>query len=182
MTCDRGGVRPWLRLAALLGVLAVPGSTAPALAADDAAAATDPSAVKAQHGDWQLVCKRPEGAKSDLCALVQDVTSESNPNIGLSVQFQKSADGEKVLRVFAPLGVLLPPGLGLQIDDDKVGHAPFVRCQVVGCVAQVTLDKDLIAKFKAGKTAWFIVFQTKEAGIGIPVSLDGFPKAINSLP
>ena len=40
----------------------------------------------------------------------------------------------------------------------------------------------LFAKFKAGKTAWFIVFQTKEAGIGIPVSLDGFPKAIDSLP
>ncbi|MFO1172643.1 MAG: invasion associated locus B family protein [Hyphomicrobiaceae bacterium] len=182
MTCDWGGLRPWLRLAALLGVLGLCGATGPALAGDDATAAQDPSAVKAQHGDWQLVCKRPEGAKSDLCALVQDVTSESNPNIGLSVQFQKSAEGEKVLRVFAPLGVLLPPGLGLQIDDDKVGHAPFVRCQVVGCVAQVTLDKDLIAKFKAGKTAWFIVFQTKEAGIGIPVSLDGFPKAIDSLP
>jgi invasion protein IalB len=140
------------------------------------------AAVKAQHGDWQLVCKRPEGAKSDLCALVQDVTSESNPNIGLSVQFQKGSDGEKVLRVFAPLGVLLPPGLGLQIDNDKVGHAPFVRCQVVGCVAQVTLGPDLIKKFRAGKTAWFIVFQTKEAGIGIPVSLEGFPKAIDSLP
>jgi invasion protein IalB len=146
------------------------------------AQAADTAAVKAQHGDWQLVCKRPEGAKNDVCALVQDVTSESNPNIGLSVQFQSDADGGKVLRVFAPLGVLLPPGLGLQIDDAKVGHAPFVRCQVVGCVAQVTLPADLLDKFRAGKTAWFIVYQTKEAGIGIPVSLSGFSDALASLP
>ncbi len=159
--------------AAILGVLALAGS--PAGAADDAA-------VKAQHGDWQLVCKRPEGAKSDLCALVQDVTSESNPNIGLSVQFQKGPRARRCCGCSRRSACCCRRASGLQIDDDKVGHAPFVRCQVVGCVAQVTLGKDLIGKFTKGKTAWFIVFQTKEAGIGIPVSLDGFPKAIKSLP
>ena len=140
-------------------------------------ALADDTTVKSQHGDWQVVCKKPAGAKAEICAVVQDVTSESNPNVGLSVHFQNSLDGTKVLRVFAPLGVLLPPGLGLQIDDEKVGHAPFVRCQVVGCVAQVTLSDDLSKKFAAGKTAWFIVYQTQEAGIGIPVSLSGFKQA-----
>lgn len=137
--------------------------------------------VKAQHGDWQMVCKTPEGAKADICALVQDVTSDSNPNVQLSVQFQGSDDGGKVLRVFAPLGVLLPPGLGIQIDEEKVGHAPFVRCQVVGCVAQVSLPADVIDKLKIGKTAWFIIYQTKETGIGIPVSLAGFAGAVDEL-
>ena len=139
------------------------------------------TAIKAQHGDWQIVCKRPAGAKNDVCALVQDVTSESNPNIGLSVQFQNNPEGGRVLRVFAPLGILLPPGLGLQIDEEKVGHAPFVRCQVVGCVAQVTVTDDLMQKLQAGKTAWFIVYQSKDAGIGIPVSLEGFPAGIAAL-
>ena len=137
--------------------------------------------VKAQLGDWQKVCKRPTGAKNEICALVQDVTSESNPNIGLSVMFQKTSRGEKILRVIAPLGILLPRGLHLQIDDTKIGRAPFVRCHVVGCFAQVTLTPDLITKFSRGKTAWFIVFQTKETGIGIPVSLKGFSKALASL-
>ena len=141
------------------------------------ASLADDTTVKSQHGDWQVVCKKPAGAKAEICAVVQDVTSESNPNVGLSVHFQNSLDGTKVLRVFAPLGVLLPPGLGLQIDDEKVGHAPFVRCQVVGCVAQVTLSDELATKFSAGKTAWFIVYQTQEAGIGIPVSLSGFKQA-----
>lgn len=137
--------------------------------------------VKSQHGDWQMVCKTPEGAKAEICALVQDVTSDSNPNVQLSVQFQSSGEGEKVLRVFAPLGVLLPPGLGIQIDGEKVGHAPFVRCQVVGCVAQVSLPADIIGKLKTGKTAWFIIYQTKETGIGIPVSLAGFAGAVDQL-
>ncbi len=144
-------------------------------------AAGDETAIKAQHGDWQIVCKQPAGAKNDVCALVQDVTSESNPNIGLSVQFQNNPEGGRVLRVFAPLGILLPPGLGLQIDEEKVGHAPFVRCQVVGCVAQVTVTDDLMKKLEVGKTAWFIVYQSKDEGIGIPVSLSGFPEGIAAL-
>ena len=32
------------------------------------------------------------------------------------------------MRVVAPLGVLLPSGLGLKIDNAELGRAGFVRC------------------------------------------------------
>ena len=146
-----------------------------------AACAADQTAVKSQHGFWQVVCKTPEGSKAELCVLIQDVTSESNPDVQLSVQFHQAPDGSKVLRVHAPLGVLLPRGLGLQIDNEKVGNAQFVRCQNVGCVAQVTLPPDLLAKFSKGKTAWFVIYQTQEQGIGIPVALNGLAEALAEL-
>ena len=135
--------------------------------------------VRSQHGDWQLVCKPPPpGAKAEVCALVQSVTAEDRGNVGLTVYVQKFSNGTKVLRVFAPVGVLLPPGLGLKIDNQDVGNAPFLRCHTFACYAQVVMDDALIAKLKAGKQAVFIIFQTEEAGIGIPISLNGFDKAI----
>jgi invasion protein IalB len=138
--------------------------------------------VKAQHGDWQVVCKPPPpGAKNEVCALVQSVTAEDRGNVGLTVYFQIFSDGKRVLRVFAPLGVLLPPGLGLKIDDKDVGNAPFLRCHTFACYAQVVVEDALIEKLKTGKTAVFIIFQTEEAGIGIPISLSGFSQALNSL-
>lgn len=138
--------------------------------------------VKAQHGDWQVVCKDPPpGAKAGVCALVQSVTAEDRNNIGLTVYFQKFSNGTRVLRVFAPLGVLLPPGLGLKIDDKDVGHAPFLRCHNFACYAQVVVEDPLIEQLKTGKTAIFIIFQTEEAGIGIPISLTGFSEALGSL-
>ena len=138
--------------------------------------------VKAQHGDWQVVCKPPPpGAKSEICALVQSVTAEDRNNVGLTVYFQKFSDGKRVLRVFAPLGVLLPPGLGLKIDDRDVGHAPFIRCHTFACYAQVTVEEKLVEQLKTGKTAVFIIFQTEEAGIGIPISLAGFGQALAAL-
>lgn len=138
--------------------------------------------VKAQHGDWQVVCKDPPpGAKAGVCALVQSVTAEDRNNIGLTVYFQKFSNGTRVLRVFAPLGVLLPPGLGLKIDDKDVGHAPFLRCHNFACYAQVVVEDSLIEQLKNGKTAIFIIFQTEEAGIGIPISLKGFSEALAAL-
>ena len=135
--------------------------------------------VRAQHGDWQLVCKPPPaGAKAEVCALVQSVTAEDRNNVGLTVYVQKFSNGSRVLRVFAPVGVLLPPGLGLKIDNQDVGNAPFLRCHAFACYAQVVMDDALIGRLKAGKQAVFIIFQTEEAGIGIPISLAGFDKAV----
>lgn len=138
--------------------------------------------VKAQHGDWQVVCKSPPpGARNEVCALVQSVTAEDRNNVGLTVYFQTFSNGTRVLRVFAPLGILLPPGLGLKIDDRDVGNAPFLRCQNFACYAQVVVEDKLIEQLKSGKTAVFIIFQTEEAGIGIPISLAGFSQALAEL-
>ncbi len=158
----------------LLTVLLIAGAAHNALAQE--------GTVKAQHGDWQVVCKDPPpGAKNEVCALVQSVTAEDRDNIGLTVYFQKFSNGTRVLRVFAPLGILLPPGLGLKIDGKDVGHAPFLRCHSFACYAQVVLEDQLVEQFKNGKTAIFIIFQTEEAGIGIPISLAGFKEALAEL-
>ncbi len=82
----------------------------------------------------------------------------------------------------APLGVLLPAGLGLKIDQTDVGRAGFVRCLTTGCVAEVVMEDALIDQLKKGKAATFIVFQTPEEGIGIPVSLNGFGPGFDGLP
>ncbi|MBN8913287.1 MAG: invasion associated locus B family protein [Rhizobiales bacterium] len=138
--------------------------------------------MKGQYGDWQYVCKPPPpGAKNEICALVQSVTAEDRKNVGLTIYFQKFSNGTKVLRVFAPVGVLLPPGIGLKVDGDDIGHAPFLRCHTFACYAQVTVDDKLIDRLKSGKTAIFIIFQTEEAGIGIPISLAGFGDGLNAL-
>src|SRR5258707_9300809 len=47
--------------------------------------ATAQGVVKSVHGDWQIRCDTPPGAQSEQCALVQSVTAEDRPNVGLTV-------------------------------------------------------------------------------------------------
>jgi invasion protein IalB len=140
-------------------------------------------AIRSVHDDWQVRCDTPPGAKNEQCALIQSVTAEDRANVGLTVIVLKTADQKsRLMRVVAPMGVLLPSGLGLKIDNADVGRAGFVRCLPNGCVAEVVMDDALIQKMRTGKTATFIIFQTPEEGIGFPMSLKGFGEGFDKLP
>ena len=140
-------------------------------------------AVRSVHNDWQIRCDTPPGAQSEQCALIQSVTAEDRPNIGLTVIVLKTADRKtRLLRVIAPPGVLLPSGLGLKVDQAEIGRAGFVRCVPNGCVAEVIMDDQLIGRLRSGQTATFIIFQTPEEGIGFPMSLKGFGEGFDKLP
>jgi len=150
-------------------------------------AATNPAAaqgaVRSVHGDWQIRCDTPPGAQAEQCALMQSVTAEDRANLSLTVILLKTADQKsRLMRVVAPLGVLLPSGLGLKIDDTDVGRAGFVRCLPNGCVAEVVMDDNILGKLRGGQTSTFIIFQTPEEGIGFPMSLKGFGEGYDKLP
>ena len=134
-------------------------------------------------GDWNMRCETPPGAQGHQCALMQYVVAESRSNVGLSVIMLKTADGKaKLLRIITPLGVLLPSGLGLKIDDEDIGRAGFVRCVAEGCLAEVIMEDELLNKLRRGQQATFIVFVSPEDGIGIPISLSGFSAGYDALP
>ena len=139
-------------------------------------------AVRSVHQDWQIRCDTPPGAKSEQCALIQSVTAEDRANVGLTVIVLKTADAKsRLMRVVAPLGVLLPSGLGLKIDNADIGRAGFVRCLPNGCIAEVVMDDELLKKLRSGQTSTFIIFQTPEEGIGFPMSLKGFGDGFDKL-
>jgi len=140
-------------------------------------------AVRSTHGDWQIRCDTPPGAQNEQCALIQSVVAEDRSNAGLTVIVLKTADQKsRLMRVVAPLGVLLPSGLGLKLDNQDVGRAGFVRCLPNGCVAEVVLEDKLLNQLKAAKTATFIIFETPEEGIGFPLSLNGLSEGFEKLP
>ncbi|NLS02625.1 invasion associated locus B family protein [Rhizobium sp. P32RR-XVIII] len=160
-----------------------PAQPAPQQAAPGQSQPQAPGTVKSNHGAWSVVCDKPAGASAEQCALMQNVIAEDRPEVGLSVVVLKTADRKsKILRVLAPLGVLLPNGLGLNVDGKDIGRAYFVRCFADGCYAEVVLEDELLKTFRSGKSATFIVFQTPEEGIGIPVDLKGFAEGYDALP
>lgn len=172
----------WMRGARLLHAL-IPAAGFALAASLPAGGASAQGVVRKTFGDWQLRCETPAGASTEQCALVQNVAAEDRPAVTLLVIVLRTADTKaRLLRVVAPLNVLLPAGLGLKIDDTEVGRAGFVRCLTTGCVAEVTMEDNLVNQLKTGKQATFIVFQTPEEGIGIPVSLDGFGPGFDAIP
>jgi invasion protein IalB len=168
------GVR---RSAALLLCAALTGfgSIAPA-----AAQAT----VKGKFGDWELRCEpqaAPDqggAAAGEQCYLYQNIADESSDRLNLIISILRVQDPKKpesrklILRVLAPLGVLLPRGLGLKLDETDIGSTGFVRCWSNACIAEVDMDKSLEEQFIAAKQATFFFAVTEDEVRGLPISLD----------
>ena len=148
-----------------------------------AADAGTQGAVRDKHGDWATRCETPPGAAHEQCAIVLSVVDQDRPNLILVVIVLNTADRKtRLMRIIAPLGVLLPPGVSLRIDNAEAGRLSFLQCLPNGCVAQLAMDEALINKLKTGKTATLGVFQTPEEGVGVQAPLAGFKEAYEQLP
>jgi invasion protein IalB len=153
------------------------------LALTAASPAASQGVVRAKHGDWETRCETPPGASYEQCAVVLSVVDQDRPNLTLVVIVLNTADRKaRLMRVVAPLGVLIPAGVSLRIDSEDVGRLSFLRCLANGCIAQLALDEKLLDRLKSGKTATLGVFQTPEQGVGVPASLAGFKEAYEQLP
>jgi invasion protein IalB len=150
-----------------------------------AMAQSKPSAgagLTGRYGDWKVVCNPPPpGSSHDICALTQSVAAQDRDNIGLTISVEKFSDGKLFLRMLAPLGVLLPPGIGVKIDGEDLGQAPFVRCHKSGCYAQMVVAGALADHLQRGTTAILSIFPNDAAGIGFPISLSGFDQGLAAL-
>jgi invasion protein IalB len=150
-----------------------------ALASAGAAAAATGDAASA----WETRCETPPGAAAEQCAIVQSVVDDQRPNITLVIIALKTADHKsRLLRVIAPLGVLVPTGLDLKLDADDVGRMSFVRCLPNGCVAETLIDDKLLQRMESAQTMTLVLFQTPEEGIGVPAPMAGFKDAFEKLP
>jgi invasion protein IalB len=157
--------------------------------------------VRGNFNDWELRCEQQQG-REEQCILYQNVADEKDASINIVVVVLKVADTaaagtqpvrKPMLRVIAPLGVLLPRGLGLRIESgaekDKdgkpvvrdIGSTGFVKCVPSGCVAEVEIDDKLHAELKGGSTATFIIFDKPNEGRGLPLALGGYEKGLQSL-
>ncbi len=146
-------------------------------------AADAQGSVKDKHGDWVTRCETPPGAAHEQCAIVLSVVDQERPSLVLVIIVLNTADRKaRLLRVIAPLGVLLPPGVSLRIDEADAGRLSFLQCLPNGCVAQLAMDDALVDKLKNGKTATLGIFQTPEQGVGMQAPLVGFKEAYEQLP
>lgn len=152
----------------------VPGDRQPS----DQSALAEQGVLREQHGDWRILCEAATGPGAERCALVQNVESAERPGFGLVVMILKTPDREAGvktrMRVAVPLGVFLPPGLGLRIDGAEVGNAPFWFCRPFACETEAIVTDKILDQLRTGREALFILFERPDKGTGLIVSLNGF--------
>lgn len=160
----------------------VAGLAALLLLATPVAAQNADEEVRGKNGDWEIICKKG----TNTCVMAQDgKTGDGKRALRVTIQRvagSKADNGQAIpaaITVQVPLGVLIPYGVRIKIDTQKVVPLPLSRCLPAGCVAQAPMLDEAVNKMKKGSKAVFGIFLDKE--VLVNVSLRGFTKSYNGL-
>lgn len=139
-------------------------------------------AIRSVHGEWQVRCDTPPGARREQCMLMQSATSDDYPRAQVRVMVFKTADFRaRLMHILVPLGVRLDAGLAVKIDDSEIGRASFMRCLPGGCLAEIVLDDGLLQRLRNGQMVT-LTATTGQQSIAFLLPLAGFGEGFDKLP
>lgn len=150
-----------------------------------AAAAQEDSGTPAEtrrFQAWTLACPGDgnTGENGTGCRVVQGLTMKDSDRRILTVEAGRVGQ-RPVMVVTTPLGVALPAGVALKVDEDEQTDRPYATCVPQGCRASFPLDEGLLPILKRGLEMRIGFKDSRGETVVIPVSLKGFTAAWTQL-
>lgn len=164
---------------AISALMAVPASAQPKPAA--------PADAKDQSA-WVKLCEKAPSLTDDKKELNVCLTHheriDGNTGMVLVSAAIRHVDGQdkEALMIMVPLGMALPPGAQVKVDENEPIKLQFTLCHAAGCTAEAEATKDVIAKMKAGKQMVVAAINLAGKPIGFPVPLTGFGPSYDGAP
>ena len=148
--------------------------------AEPAAPAAPPAQAPAENKGpgWAVNCKSAATETGLECRLSQTVVTQQGGQVLADVTVLIPADKkapEAILRL--PLGILLPAGATLRVDDKVALQLNFRACDRNGCYARAPISATMLADLQKGRQLHVNFKNLAEKPIDVPLSLDGFAEA-----
>ena len=160
---------------------------APAAAAKPAAPAAGAPAGQEQSA-WVKLCEKApsltEPKKELNVCLTHHERLDGNTGMVLVSAAIRKVEGQdkEALMVMVPLGMALPPGVQVKVDDKEPVKLQFTLCHAAGCTAEGEATKAVVDQMKTGKQIVVAAINLAGKAIGFPVPLTGFDKAYAGAP
>jgi invasion protein IalB len=133
-------------------------------------------------GGWVSKCVSESRQNPVECSMEQTVVLTSTGQLLASVLVRVPTDTHQpVMMIQVPVGLYLPAGLNLQIDEGKPQPIPLQTCDLKGCYAGMQISQELIASLKAGKRLTMTFQNLAKNNVVVPMALDNFADAYQKI-
>jgi invasion protein IalB len=164
-----------------------PRSKTAAHAAQTAAtpAAPQPEAAPANtphQPGWSARCTSASRDAPLECAIEQTALLSKTGQLIVLVNIRVPSDTHTpMVLVQLPLGLNLPVGAKLEVDDGKAIDLPIQTCEARGCYASTPIAPELLAELKSGKQLKVSFQNMAKETITIPMPLADFAAAYDKI-
>ncbi len=144
---------------------------------EPAAAPASPAAAQETEPGWAVNCTSTVTDKGLECVLSQMIVTQEG-NVLANVTVRVPADKQNLEAIVRlPLGVFLPAGATLKVDDNVPLQLNFRACQRNGCYARGPVSAEMLAGLQKSKQLAVSFKNIAEKPIEVSFSLDGFAEA-----
>ena len=131
---------------------------------------------------WAARCSSASREAPLECAIEQSAVLSKTGQLVAAVNIRVPSDTHTpVALVQLPLGLNLPAGAKLQVDDGKTIDLQILTCENRGCYANTPIAPDMLAALKSGKQLKLSFQNLAKETISIPMSLAEFGPAYDKI-
>jgi invasion protein IalB len=133
------------------------------------------------YSPWTKFCGKDEKVANSktVCITMKEARLESGQFLAAAQLIEPEGETKKALRVLLPLGMQLPTGSRVVLDQDAAGAKPgrFVVCLPNGCLAETEVDQEFIGNLKKSQNMWLQAINIMGQAVSYPLPLADFAKA-----
>jgi invasion protein IalB len=137
------------------------------------------------YSPWTKFCiKGQEANAKQFCFTGKDGRLESGMPVVAAIIIEPEGEPRKLLRVTLPLGMSLPQGTRVIIDQNEAAakQSPYAFCLQNGCTSDYEATPEVLASLKKGTTLYVQAIQANGVAVTLQLPLGDFAKAYDGPP
>lgn len=148
-----------------------------AIAVTHPASAQQAPAAAAPDNAWVKICNKDPKANKELCLITQELRTNSGQFLASIAIRETPGEARKSLLTSVPVGMLIQPGVQLQIDGGKAERAVYSICFPNACYAELPIDAAFITRMKGGGKLQLTTINQQAKPVRFDLTLIGFTSA-----
>ncbi|MBN9593786.1 MAG: invasion associated locus B family protein [Afipia sp.] len=131
---------------------------------------------------WTSRCSSDSRKSALLCEIEQSLFITKTGQLVASVNIKIPPDTRlPVMMIQLPVGLFLPGGVNLQIDEGKSQALVIQTCDLKGCYAATTVSPELLGALKSGKRLSVTFQNLNKENVNLAFVLSGFAESYDKI-
>lgn len=131
---------------------------------------------------WIKVCNVDPKVNKQICLITQELRTNTGQFLASVALREIEGEARKTLLIAVPPGMLIQPGLRVQVDSGKQTEGKYGICFPNACYSELVVDDAFIGTLKAGGKLILTTLNQQAKPIPMELTLSGFTKVYNGEP
>ncbi|MEO1102969.1 MAG: invasion associated locus B family protein [Pseudomonadota bacterium] len=123
---------------------------------------------------WVKICNTDPNAQKQICLITQELRTDAGQFLASVAIRETPGEARKTMIASIPVGMLIQPGVQLQIDGSEPNIARYSICFPNACYAELAIDAGYIDRLKAGGKLQMTTINQQGKQVRFDLTLIGF--------